>query len=183
MHPTREQLFAVLCREHLPALTAFVRSCVLDRHAADDVAQETLVSAWQRLADYDASRPFAGWLRGIAKHKINDLRHDHAIASQRFHIMAPEQIDAIASEFEELTRPSRGEACMESFAALRECLQSLAIQEQAVIERAYHGGESCRLIAQAMGQTVEAIKKRLQRARAQLRDCILGKLAAGNFDA
>ncbi len=45
MERTREQIFAVLVREHEPGLRAFVRACVFEAADADDLVQETFLTA------------------------------------------------------------------------------------------------------------------------------------------
>lgn len=178
MTRTREELFAVLVGEHQLGLAAFVRACVQDAADADDLVQETFVAAWQRLDEYDRARPFAGWLRGIARHKLTDYFRNSTARRQHVRVLPAEAVAAIADEFERLNRPARGEVYRDCFAALQACLQALAEADRAIVERAYRQSQTCGSIAAQLGQTVEAVKKRLQRARAQLRECILSKLAA-----
>ncbi len=173
--PTGEAVFEVLIREHEFALTAFVRASGLDAASADDVIQETIIAAWQDLAAYDRRLPFAGWLRGIAHHKILD--HYRSAAGRRTRPLEPYQLDAISTEFSRLI-PGRGDSVNDTFAALHDCLSALAPDDHDIVRRAYHTQQTCNQIAAALDRTIEAVKKRLQRARAQLRDCILGKLHA-----
>ena len=70
--------FDILVREHDLALLAFVWACVHDPAAAEDLVQETFLAAWERLDDYEENLPFAGWLRGIARHKILAYCRDSA---------------------------------------------------------------------------------------------------------
>jgi RNA polymerase sigma-70 factor (ECF subfamily) len=176
METTREDLFVVLIREHELGLLAFVRACVRDPADAEDIVQETFVAAWRQLSEYDPQRPFSRWLRGIARHKISHYFERCAAARRLTRILPPEAVASLADEFERLNRPARGEVYRDCFAALRECLAALAQTDRDVVERAYRESQTCRAIAAQLGQTVEAIKKRLQRARARLRECILGKL-------
>lgn len=171
----REQIFEILVREHELALLAFVRACVYDRGAAEDLVQETFLAAWRQLEEYDENTPFARWLRGIARYKI--LAHYRAsrTAARHVQILDPDRIAAIAAEFDRLI-PRRGDAISDTLAALCECLAALEEGDHDIVRRTYEQRQTCRAIADQLGQTVEAIKKRLQRARARLRDCILGKL-------
>jgi RNA polymerase sigma-70 factor len=176
MERTRQQLFAVLVHEHQPGLWAFIRACVHDRADADDIIQETFAAAWQDLAAYDVQRPFAAWLRGIARHQIADYFQRAAAQGRRMHILPPEAVSTLASEFARFNRPARGEVYRDCFAALQECLAVLSTAERQIVQRAYRQNQTCRTIAGQLGRSVEAIKKRLQRARSALRDCILSKL-------
>jgi DNA-directed RNA polymerase specialized sigma24 family protein len=89
--------------------------------------------------------------------------------------LTPDQLDAISNEFDRLI-PGRGDVIGETLAALRQCLTTLSAAQRDVVRRAYEQKQTCRAIADQLGHSIEAVKKRLQRARAQLRDCILGKL-------
>jgi len=176
MQRTREELFAILIREHELGLSAFVRSCVHDPAEADDLVQETFVTAWRDLEAYDPARPFAAWVRGIARHKIGDYFQRSARQGRRVHILPPEAVADLAVEFERFNRPARGEVYRDCFAALQECLAALSASDREIVQRAYREDQTCRVIASQLGRTVEVVKKRLQRARAELRDCILSKL-------
>ena len=181
MARNRKRLFEILVREHELALLAFVRSCVYDRGAAEDLVQETFLVAWNRLDDYDENTPFARWLRGIARNKVLAHYRASATAGRHVRLLAPGEVAAVADEFDRLI-PGRGEAVTATVTALRECLTRLKSTDHEVIHQAYHRRQTCRAIAEQLGRTVEAVKKRLQRARAQLRDCILAKLAAESPD-
>lgn len=178
-----EQLFAVLIREHEPGLAAFVRAAVHGPADTDDLVQDTFVAAWNGLDAYDPARPFAAWLRGIARHKLLDYFARCSAERPHAHVLPPEAVAALADEFQSLNRPARGEAYRDCFAALQECLTALSRQEREIVERAYREDQPCRVIADQLGHSVEAIKKRLQRARAALRDCILSKLGPEVVDA
>ena len=137
--------------------------------------QETFLAAWERLDDYEENLPFAGWLRGIARHKILAYCRDSATARKHVKFLGQDKIEAIAAEFERLI-PRRGDAFSETILALGECLAKLRQPDHEVIERAYRRRQTCKTIGAQLGQSAEAVKKRIQRARAQLRDCILGNL-------
>ena len=175
MQRTREDLFEILVREHEPALAAFLRSCVLDSAAAEDLAQETFLAAWQQLDQYDENHPFANWLRGIARNKALAYYRSVASAGRRVRILDPKALAAVADQFDRLI-PGRGDAPAETLAALRQCLANLSAADHEIVRRTYRDRQTCRAIADQLGHTDEAIKKRLQRARAQLRDCIISKL-------
>lgn len=58
--------FDVLYRRFFPRLVRLLRSRVGEREAAEDLAQETLVRAFQHIDDFDTSRPLWPWLKTIA---------------------------------------------------------------------------------------------------------------------
>lgn len=59
--------FGVSVRAHQSALRGFLRRLTRGDHAlADDLAQETFLEAWRKLAQYRGDSPFAAWLYAIA---------------------------------------------------------------------------------------------------------------------
>src|SRR5438477_7044185 len=60
-------VFEILVREHVDMLGAYLRTLLGSDSSVDDIFQEAMLVAWRRLPDYDRSRPFAPWLRGIAQ--------------------------------------------------------------------------------------------------------------------
>lgn len=61
-----EEVFEILVRENTGMLLTYLRSVAWNPSAVDDLFQETMLVAWRRLSDYDQTRPFGAWLRGIA---------------------------------------------------------------------------------------------------------------------
>jgi len=63
-----EQILA----EHRPVLFRYALLQMRDAELADDVVQETLLSAWQGSAGFSGKAGLRTWLIGILKHKIAD---------------------------------------------------------------------------------------------------------------
>jgi RNA polymerase sigma-70 factor (ECF subfamily) len=58
--------FEALVARYGPRLLRYLRQRVGDRHAAEDLLQETFLKAYRYLSNYDPSRSFATWLFTIA---------------------------------------------------------------------------------------------------------------------
>ena len=65
--PDPKKLFETLVREHADMLTVYLQSALHNTSDVDDIFQETMIIAWRRLDDFDHTRPFGPWLRGIAR--------------------------------------------------------------------------------------------------------------------
>jgi len=62
-----EAAFGALVRRHQSMLRGFLRRLTRGDHAlADDLAQEALLEAWRKLAQFRGDGSFAGWLTRIA---------------------------------------------------------------------------------------------------------------------
>lgn len=164
-------LFEILVRENADSLTAFLRASVDDAAAVDDLFQETLLIAWRRLGEFDRSRPFGAWLRGIAKRLV--LAYFRKSARDLPHL-SEEMLDHLDSRMLQIDRQP-GDTLDEKLAALRQCLERLAPMFHESIGFHYREQRSTDWIAQHLSTMREAIQKRLQRARTQLAECLQRK--------
>lgn len=168
-------VFEILIREHADLLMVFIRSLVRDQTIADDVFQETLLVAWRRLPDYDRSRPFGPWLRGIAGNVILSAMREN---KRVFPLSDPELLEHLDARCELLARHGRGDTLSEKLEALRECVRSLPEPYRAAIETRLNATDDTSVsVAEQLGINLETLKKRLQRARVRLFECLQRKLA------
>lgn len=161
-------IFEILVRENADMLTAFLRSSIDDTTAVDDLFQETMIVAWNRLADYDKSRPFGPWLRGIARNLV--LAHYRSQKKSPVWC-SPEVLDAIESFFH-TSLSSSERTFREQADTLLSCLQRLTNRLRIVVEMLYARGMSSGQVATALDESESTIRKRAQRARTQLYDCM-----------
>ncbi len=163
--------FMILVEEHAPMLMTFIRATVFDSQAAEDLFQDTMVTAWRRLESYDSSRPFRAWIRGIARNHVleyyRDVRRRPAWCTDDILQELDARIEQLAS------RP--GDSWEEKLSALAECLEALPDGLRQVIDLHYRESLSTEAIASSVGARREAIKKRLQRSRSWLADCLKRK--------
>src|SRR4051794_31773669 len=62
--------FVSLCAD---SVYPFVRWRLVPRiEAIEDLMQEILMAAWQRLPDFRGEAPLRSWFLGIARHKVED---------------------------------------------------------------------------------------------------------------
>ena len=173
--PTARELFEVLIREHGDALLASIRATAGPAHA-DDIFQDAVLVAWRRLPDYDRTRPFGPWLRGIARMIALDYAGRHA----RVRIASPEVMESVERDLRAFERFTGADAetamdFRERLAALDDCLSRLPAMYAHAVQAAYRDAHTLAHIANASGESTETIKKRLQRARAMLGECLGAK--------
>jgi RNA polymerase sigma-70 factor (ECF subfamily) len=164
-------LFEILVRENTDSLTAFLRASVYDEAVVDDLFQETMLIAWRKIADYDHSRPFGAWLRGIAKRLV--LAH-YRQAARVVTLPGEKVLDYLDQRMAQVDR-QRGDTLDEKIATLRECIERLAPLYREPIELHYRQRRTTEWIAGQLSTTKDAIHKRLQRARIQLAECLQRK--------
>ncbi len=163
-----QEVFEILVRENADMLLAYLRSSVERTADVDDLFQETMVVAWRRLDDYDRARPFGAWLRGIARTLI--LAHFRKQSSAP-KWCTPDVLDALDARFERFAANTE-ETFRDRTETLLDCIRRLSTRLREVIELAYGRNLTYREVALAMNEPEEAVRKRAQRARRQLYECL-----------
>lgn len=173
MRTTSKDLFEILAREHGPALLVYLRSVVRDSSTVDDLFQETMLTAWRILDEFDRSRPFGPWLRGIAgKLVMAHYRKD----ARRFVYCDASILEHLDARVEDLHRQT-GDTLDEKLDRLRECLEALPTLYRDAVEARYRDGLKGQALASRLRTSFESVKKRLQRGRQRLLECLERKLA------
>jgi len=144
-----------------------------ERQAALDLAQETFVHAYQALKSFDATRPFAPWIRRIATNlSLNWLERNRVIT------VSLERADD-ATEVplpDHSTEPERVYLQTEQHALVLQAILRLGPRQRAVIELRHFQDLSYEEIAAVLGLPLSDVKSDLFRARQQLRRFLENKL-------
>lgn len=167
-------VFEILMQENADMLLAWLRATVRDPHLVEDLFQETLMVAWRRLDEFDRSRPFGPWLRGIAGNLV--------LAAQRQQTRSAIAVDAATLEWLE-QRFARiqslpGDTLQDKLEALRQCVEKLPDAYRLPVQLRYVESRGLPEIARSLELAMDSLKKRLVRARSRLADCLEQKLAA-----
>ena len=161
--------FLRLFLRHEADLKAFIGALVRERIACDDVFQDVALTLWQRFEDYDATRSFGAWARGIAAKKVLQRR----TRDSRFPVtLSPETIEAVLAAYDrtETSAARRMEA-------LEQCLQQLPEKSRKVLAWRYQNQLKPAEIAERTGRTQDAVYQALSRIRSVLENCIRQHLA------
>ena len=172
MRRTQQSIFAVLIDQHSGMLLAYLRSLLNRSHDVEELYQETVLAAWKGFSRYDRERPFAPWLRTIGRNCV----YSFFASRQRrtMHYCCEETIEALEAELVHVeSRP--GDTWDEKVIAVRECIAHLTEHHRRSIE--LHYDERCGVdeLARRLGVSVEAAKKRLQRGREKVAECLRTK--------
>lgn len=179
MSDTKEsKLFEILVRENARMLTAYLRSVIRDSSVVDDLFQETMVVAWRRLDECDLTRPFGPWLRGIASKLV--LAHYRKLKQQPC-FLNESILTLVDHRFESIDQQP-GDQWDDKVTALHDCVDNLPDKYQQVIRRRYLNDDALQAVADQLNATVEACKKRLQRGRAMLAECLKRKHILDNYE-
>lgn len=159
-----ERAFGDLFDRHSTAVYRFAYSLTHDNTEAQELVQETFVTAWKKLADIRlAGDSMPPWLLVTTRHHAQNRRRslgrrpevlpvDEYIATRGSLALSSEQ-DAIRDELEW------------TFAAVR----TLSPTDQQIVELCLYDGRSYKEAALQLGLTASTVSKRVERSRAKLR--------------
>ena len=157
------EAFGLLIDRYKEAIYAFAYVKLRNFHDAEDVAQEVFIKAYRKLASLKQYDSFLAWLYSIAADLCRKWIRSQARRPDREFI--EDQNPAVREGAS--TDSYREDAVYES---LHEALDSLPETYQQVLTLYYLGGMSSREIARFVGTSPSAVRMRLSRARAQLRE-------------
>ncbi|HRI87900.1 MAG TPA: sigma-70 family RNA polymerase sigma factor [Candidatus Hydrogenedentes bacterium] len=160
-----ESAFAALVNAHYRSVLGLAYSTVGDWSAAQDVAQDTFISAWANLGKLRGAGAFPMWIRKIARNlALNWIRsadYRRRLAERHSQLAAPLQEDAaIASE--RIAREERR-------TALWHALQELKPPIREALILYYLEGRSISEAARQLGISENAFKLRMHTGRQRLR--------------
>ncbi len=145
--------FEQLCLRYYSPLIAVADSILLDRHLAEDAAQETLAHACRQLPKLRKLEGFGPWVVAICRNVAKDMLRD------RMKRQAP------AAEGETPGPEGREDSPSE---ALTEALQRLPQRLREVVFLRFYDGMSYEQMAKVLGVTPQSIDGRLRRAKKQI---------------
>ena len=173
MEPDKLHIFEILAREHEPMLMAYLLSLVADRQLAEDVAQETFLIAYRKIGTLQKTESFGAWLRGIARFEVLS-----ALRKSRREIPTdPLILAGIEDVFHGLEQNHFADTWEERFRAVEDCFLQLPDKLRTTCRLHYYEERKAREIAETMAIGLDAVLKRLERAREALRDCVLKRLS------
>jgi RNA polymerase sigma-70 factor (ECF subfamily) len=143
---------------------------IRDRHAREDLFQETALALWRDIGRYDPSRPFGAWARGVAAHKV---LQGWAKARRVPVTLTPEAIQAVGEACERVECDAGVEQ-----EALRKCLDELSGKSRHLLELRYEKSLQLDEMARLLESTLGAVHKSLSRIRQHLQRCVEFRLAA-----
>lgn len=147
--------FEELVRRLQRRVYGFAYQHLRDSDEAHDLAQEIFVKLYRNLARYDAERPFEPWFWRLAANTTINYR--------RRRVPQPaEPSDETADETRTQTHDP----------VLVQALAQLDAGYRLPVLLHYYADLSLEQVAQALSLTVPAVKSRLHRARAQLRNTL-----------
>jgi len=165
--------FEILVRRHHRRLLAYAISIVADENSARDVVQNAFVVAHRRLADFDTSKDFAAWMRGIVRNECHAARREE----NRLVLVESRTLESVEQQHQTWdSSEAEHNHCV--LRVMHGCLSRLPEGLHQAVNLFYMQKLSGAEVARRAGAEEATIRKRLQRARQTLRDCITQTLEA-----
>jgi len=154
------QAFGQLVKQYQHRVLRTILSIISDEQAAQDVAQETFLSAWSDLPKLKEKQKFGRWLNRIAINRSKNWLRD-----QRKHnesrILLDESAVILTQELKNRHERLREEVW--------EAIDELAAEHREAVTLYYISGYSYREISEMISVPVSTVRGRLEKARNQLR--------------
>ena len=160
-----EAAFRRLVDRSANTVCSIALAIVRNVEASEDIAQETFLAAWSNLRNLRNPSSFLPWLRQVTRNQAHLYRREH----QRE--IPDESIVAAAMD----ARPSATDHLLagEERRLLAEVLDQLPDEAREVLVLYYREESSTRHVAELLGISDDAVRQRLSRSRALLREEML----------
>lgn len=162
--------FEILVRLHHRRLLAYALALTSREDVAEDLVQDAFLVAHRDLPKFDPGRDFAAWVRGIVRMKYFEWAR-----AGRAQALDPATLEALDDRHGAWDRAAR-EGREDALDALRGCVARLASHLGDAVALFYVEKRPCAEIAARLGVAEDVVRKRLQRAREALSDCLKGRL-------
>ena len=166
--------FAELCQRYSAMVKGRILSMVRHREDAEDVLQETFMSAYQHLRSFRGKCKFSTWMMKIGiNSSLMWLRKRKFLLRQTCDVVIFDGQTVIEREFRDpMPNPEQLYISDETRKQLRLAIQRLPPYLRSTIELRYGQRGSLKEIAETLGITQAAAKSRMVRARKRLRDTL-----------
>jgi len=162
--------FRELIARYQGKLVSTIQQFVGSREQAEELAHQTFVDAYRSLKRFDAKRSFSAWLFRIAINNAKDWLKSHKRGESRL----PAGVASSAAVFAgSVPDPERVASAKEQLMRLRAALDELPYELREALILHSVQGLPYREMSDILGVTVTALKNRVVRGRARLRE-ILG---------
>jgi len=157
-----QDAFEDLVRKYQDAVYGLAFHLTGDFADAQDIAQQTFVTAYLRLSQLRDPGKFASWLNKITvNERVSWLRKQQRIVQHQGRIVYPSH--PVLTPYQECEQ-------RELDTAVRRALKSLSEKNRLAITLYYIDGLSQREVASFLGTSTSAVENRISRARKQLKE-------------
>jgi RNA polymerase sigma-70 factor (ECF subfamily) len=164
------EAFTSLVVEFYPQLAGFLAFHAPTPEMMDELVQSTLVTAFERIADYQPTGSFAGWLKGIARNLLRrELSRLTRLTSSDLAAIEGLLADAALRDLDGVAPDAAGQDDL--IARLHRCFERLSPRTRQIAERRFIDDVPLNRLAQQFKQSRPSIAKILFVVKRELRRC------------
>lgn len=165
------EAFARLVQATAGLVSSIALAIVRDVELSRDIAQEVFLATWRDLGRLRQPSSFLPWLRQTTRNQAHQALRGRVRKRRLISDGEAEELLAAASD----PRPDAGERLIaaEDRRRLAAAIEALPDATREVVTLYYREGRSARQVGDLLGLREEAVKQRLSRARARLKESLL----------
>lgn len=168
--PSQHDAFAELFSKHQVRLNGYVFGLVRSAADAQDIVQQTAITARRKFDSFDQSTDFFRWTVTIARFEalrfLNYRRRNLQFFDEELMAQLADDAAEVSNDYVEA-----------EFEALSGCLKKLSPADSKIVECRYQLGLGSRQISELLDRTQPSVCNSLRRIRTNLGRCIQRQLA------
>lgn len=138
----------------LPRAAGYARALLGNHHDAEDAVQQSALRGWERIAQFDAAKPFAGWWFAILRNGCLDMLRARRASRT-------DSLDGIDP-------PDTREAAQTGWSELESGLRHISPAHREILQLKYFGALSYDELAEVLAIPKGTVMSRLHLARKAL---------------
>ena len=163
-----QQAFTALVEKYQKQVHALAWQKIGDFHIAQEIAQDTFLTAYQKLETLTHHSQLAGWLYVITNNKCKNWHRKKRLALQSLEDTDPVEIEeAYYSEF--MMKERENAANQKRRAIVQKLLSQLKESERTIVNLFYIAEMPCEEIGRFLGMSPNTVRSKLHRARNRLK--------------
>ena len=167
------QAYRHLVARYQGVVRAIAHAMLSNKSSVDDLVQQVFLKAFRKLDSFDQGRSFEHWIKGIARNAVRDELRKTSRYQGRIEAYAQ------LTEIRMAERAGRDIFDSDVREALQDCISRLEEKAARAVRMHYIEERSTDEIGQILGQTGNAVRTMMHRARRVLRECLMRKGIVG----
>lgn len=167
------EAFASIVDRTRTLVCSIAMAILRDVEASQDVAQDVFLSAWRDLRKLREPSSFLPWLRQMTRNRAHHVLRSR-VRERR--VLSDGDADVLLEVATDGNTPAADLIKREDRVRLATAIEALPDDAREVVTLFYREGRSVRQVADLLGMREDAVKQRLSRARAKLREAMLEQI-------
>ena len=163
-----QHAFAMLVEKYQKQIHALAWQKIGDFHIAQEIAQDTFLTAYHKLETLTHHNQFAGWLYVITNNRCKNWHRKKRLKLQSLEETDPVELEEVYySEY--MTQQREEAANKKRRAIVQKLLSKLQESDRTIVNLYYVAEMTCEDIGKFLGVSPNTVRSRLHRARNQLK--------------